>query len=770
MKRQIFIVLFFSIATLPMMVSAQDFTPVILQSIEIESDAGNPVDTYEEVKAITGIRAKFVDSGPYINQDYLDNKFATFAKDSTAVEFFDRLNRWGGLIYGDSPDFTSFMAAHFYLEAGWMPEDVWQADGRMTPKDNLDFDDYKRTDYPHNKSYFLCLDSAYQYIKPFAKPDPNAVSCEKFRDFCEYEPNGPCRRKVEEDDPDNPGEKIVIEPDKHDETVPNIHEELITAILEPDQLAPGNPMIENQSGMCFDLTFKDRTPPIINCQGGKFPELGKPPKFGEPPEFGMPSTTGDWYKVKGLKITDNSGGKIGTSILLGKIDTSPSITWESEEQWIVDKPCVIESGYDTDHIIMPNACHGFMNYTVYAWDRHGNLNPGEAKIHDDDPKHCYGLGNTVVGNVNVDFSGKLIDTDLSDDPNNARGWPIKVEFPNVENSDDTHIGEPTSTLNSDFRRGQGLINIRDNDLPNIVIRLESVKDRSRIFFPPITPTSDPDFRIIPSTKYKSSGPTKDMNTQDYIDFLLLDKDMPIESIDNINYQTSKLEDGSQDIYFRVIDIIPSPVMHPSEKDLLVSRYKTQPDSEFIRRHFRLECYEESDTRVSDGGPELDQETFGKRNSYGERVVALLELPGNLGMIQEDVEYLIDVWADDNIKWANIEGDKKLEEIIPIPSGIKTGNISVAVPNQYPPAHHRAVFDSQQSVNGGLRVVFREPTPDGDISDEKSLLDRKFPFVEVEAIDHAGFKRSIRLYLRITNENPNIRVIDRKHEKNRDPQE
>lgn len=730
--------------------AADSFIESILNSVIMTTDFGAPVDTFEDVDPITGIRATFSDSGPMTSQGEISSKFQGFARKSTADEFFGRLNSSGGLIFSTGNfDFSSFLADHFYLDSGYMTLDedsgtrTWSSES-LAPAGDLTFSDYERTGRPHERIYYLCLDADYEYIRNFPQPPPNSLSCDDHRQFCDYPP---CKRKEEEPDPASAGAMIVTQEEEHNGTEKNIYKELAELIL--DNRVSAAAVMENQ-GPKFELKFKDRTPPRIDgCVDGDFPELG----------VDNPATSGDWYKVEGLRITDNSGGKIGTALLLGKIDTAPMATWANEENWILEKPSIIESGDATDHVIMPNSCHGVMRYTVYAWDKHGNLNPGDPKIREDDPEYCYGLGNTVIGGVNVDFAGELIDINLSKHPVNAKEWPIKVEFRKAEDFDDAYVGELTAKLNSDFRRGQGFVNIRDNDLPNIVIRIESVKDGSRIFFPPVIPNGDPDFSIIQSTKYKPGAAPADMNVGDYVDFLGPPTAIP--------FLSSRIADGSQDLYFRIVDIFPSDVMQQSEKDLLLSKYKLQPDPEFIRKHFRLESYDQSDTLETNGAPDLDVQTFGKRNSFGRRVVALLELPSNKGMIQEDVEYLIDVWTDDNIKWATIDSSgQKLDNIVAIPTGVQNGEITVEIPNQYPRASYRTPLDSQESVNGKLRVVFREPTPDGAGSDENDLINKRFPFIDVRATDYAGLERSIRLYLRITNENPNIRVLDRKHEQNR----
>ncbi len=754
MKRLMCLCLFlFLIVFITAAVNAQNFTKSMLQYVEMTTDFDNPVNTFEDVTPITGIRAQFSDTGPFINKATIDSKlceFGNFAKKAAADNFFNKLNLYSGLIYSETePDFSSFLASHFYLDAGH--EKIYD-DGRPRswhsvfsyPRQDLTFSNYGNTTNPHGRVYSYCIRSSFKYIQPFPQPPLNSVSCEDCRPLCNYPP---CVRKKVGEDPASAGVMITLQEEKHEQTEPNIYKDLKSMITLLD--APK--LVEKESGIGFTMTFKDRTPPRIEgCVDGDFPELGAV----------KPATSGDWFKVEGLKIIDNSGGKVGTALLLGKIDTSPVSVWADEEKWILEKPRVVQSGAETDQVIMPNSCHGAMRYTMYAWDSSGNVNPGDPNIIEDAPKLCYGLGNTVVGNSNVDFDGNWIDKDLDVDPRQARGWPIKVEFRKEEFFDGPYIKSLENKLNSNFRRGQGFVNIEDNDLPNIVIRLESVKDGSRIFFPPVIPDGDPDFSIMPSKHYKSGSGPGDKNVSDYTDFLGPTTEIP--------YLTSKIADGSQEMYFRIVDIFPSRVMAVSDQDLLFNKYIRQPDPEFIRKHFRLESYDQSDTREADGKPDLDVETFGKRNSFGRRVVAVLETPDHKGLIQEDVEYLIDVWTDDNIKWATIDASgQKLDSVVSIPSGIRDGEMVVEIPNQYPRASYRVPIGEQDSVNGKLRVVFREPTPTDVVgANDIELSSKKFPYIEVKVTDYAGFERSIKLFLRITNENPNIRVLDRKHEQNR----
>jgi hypothetical protein len=78
--------------------------------------------------------------------------------------------------------------------------------------------------------------------------------------------------------------------------------------------------------------------------------------------------------------------------------------------------------------------------------------------------------------------------------------------------------------------------------------------------------------------------------------------------------------------------------------------------------------------------------------------------------------------------------------------------------------HKIPLDPAVATTPEFKVVFREPTPPGGKDEESFYLNKKFPFIEVTAADFAGLTRKIRLYLRISNENPNIRIIESQHEK------
>ncbi|GAB4267078.1 MAG: hypothetical protein Kow0029_01320 [Candidatus Rifleibacteriota bacterium] len=725
---KLFTVLMVVLGSMSQAASADPFSLSILSASGFTSDFGNPVDTYEDVDEITGIGPRPVGPVPLVrNVDV--NAFHLPVKAATGKAFIDKINLTGGRILYN-PGFSIFLKHYMYIEAGgfdkygkWFSRSILSGfPVNYDPKND-----------PHVIEFFLCLKGGWDYIPPFSY-DPDAKSCDVNRDLCDYPP---CIKEEKEDgDEDGDGipNEVKVEEEHHQPTN-NVYKDLASVVY--GKVIKGAKVEKNSSGMVFKMIFKDRTPPTIEgCVDGKFPELGKD----------KPATTGDWYKIEGLKIKDNDSHKIGTCICFGKIDLFPSSSWLDSEKWEKEEPFrEFDVSKDVDYVILPNICYGAMRYSVFAWDSHGLLNPGDPMIENDKPENCYGLQRPPAGSEN-----------LGRDPAEAKPWPPELTLTFADSSDITSIDG--SKINPDDRRGEGILNITDNDLPNVVIKIWSVKDKSAVFFPPIM---EPDkLPILASSDYKKDAPEIEgitKNTKDYSDFISLD-------IGGGAVYTRNLIDKDKNLYFKIIDIKPSPVMDPAEVGEL-ERFKNpsgEEDDNFIRKNFRLEDYSESDT-TTEGVPVVgDPETFGARNGFGGEVVAVLEKP-----LQEDVEYFVSVWADDNVKWSTKdESGKLLDKIISIPTGIKAGEFSLSVPNQYPTAFYKQPLDPSSSVSRPIKVVFREPTRTGGTKDEKFYLDNKFPFIEVTASDFVGNTRKIKLYLRVSNENPNIRILERQHEKKR----
>lgn len=733
-KKYLFIGILFilnmAVTNQPVCAQADPFSLKVLSMAELGSDLGkNNIDTYEDVSTITGIRPMFSGTGPMLTPGYLNGNFNGVVKEDKGRELLNKIALNNGAVYKEK-NFYDFLMDHFYLDSGYFNDDLvplW-----MDQKVAAFPYDYNPGTRPHQKRFHLCISGGFEYIPDSSSLAPDAKSCDTNKNLCDYPP---CKREEKEDvngDGDEDDPEDIVQHEEHHQTTNNVYTNLGNTLHGLRRSGIGVEM--NSSGINYILTFKDRTPPTIEgCVDGKFPELGAL----------KPATTGDWYKVEGLKISDNASKKIGTCMVLGKIDKFPSSTWSAEENWIAEPPRVIDSGSETDYVIMPNACHGVMRYSIFAWDDNGLVNPGEPGIVENKPEICYGLRNSPV-------------PDLGVDPLQAVGWPI------VATITDTLDNIDMTAINPGERRGEGLVHIRDNDLPNIIIRIESCKDGKRTYFPPLMPPGA--LPIFNCTEFNKADADPDGNAKVFKKFV---GETPEDA-----FNTLKLADPNLGLplYFRVLGIKPRNVlavgdlgMHADEISRLED-FKDAAKERFLREHFRLEDYNKSDT-LTDGTPDTNPLTFGARNGMGGEVTALLELPGG-SPIQEDVEYKIDVWADDNVKWATIDAGSVLEKIIPIPTGVVSGEILVEIPNQFPRATHRASFDKNKSVNGDLTVVFREPTPNVPVKGENDLIAAKFPFIEVKATDFAGLTRKIRLYLRVSNENPEIRVLERSHEKNK----
>ncbi|MDD3147318.1 MAG: hypothetical protein PHD82_08455, partial [Candidatus Riflebacteria bacterium] len=342
-------------------VSAVDpFGKYLLSLAELGSKYGSPVDTYEDVKKITDIRPYFSGIGPIIGSGELHSQYNKVIKEADGKAFLAKINSTGGMVYKDKT-FGGFLAEHLYLDSGSYDDlHVWH-DKKIMP-DDMPYD-YDPGNRPHEKKYYLCLLKDWQYLPVSDELEPDAKSCEKNRDWC-TEPD--CKKGKQEDineDGDFDDPEDINESDKHDRTKNNVYTEL-GRLLEKKAVNVTTDIDMDTSGIEFTMHFKDRTPLIDGCVDNEFPELGKT----------NPATTGDWYQIQGLKITDNKSKYVGTSLVLGIIDKYPTGDWKKEENWKVEPPRKLKSGDDTDYVILPNSCHGVMRYSVFAWDESGNVN------------------------------------------------------------------------------------------------------------------------------------------------------------------------------------------------------------------------------------------------------------------------------------------------------------------------------------------------------------------------------------------------------------
>ena len=721
---------------------------------------GNVVSTYEDVGDI-----------PF--EPNFDGATLSSFKDSDLpswVETYQQarsaLNIDPGTLY--NCEGSGFISSHFFMDSGQMDASGNWNHGTVLSNNSIEGYNFTPLGFPYSDpstnggqkpgstpQFHFCLSGTFDYIRE----SPVALASSIY--------GGPrvryCRR-------------CGINPDCE-------HTPII--LVYPKGTVSLGAYVENCSGLSSgryaQIIYKDRTPPWIidwDQMNKRFPTLG------DSDEESKRFYTGDYHKMDELEITDNSANMVGVRVLLGKRDACPRgfDNWQDKEEWddTSSEPQLVEltgdpdlKGKLDDIVIQPNICYGYMRYSVFAQeanvssdealteDKLENLNPGCATIEEDKPEICYGLPDTDERYE-----------DLGDNPGSAKPWPYRPDSPNTIS---------INAIRGDQRvKGQeGFIRIFDNDLPNIMIRLTSKKNEDQLFFPPNT--------LIGNS---SSGDENDDN--DIVTGLLDSSDSIDGYANNVqayndfcNGNTNGLcvhnlmardpvliQEKDLSPYFTIFSLTPSKYANDEDKRNM-SRFIGNSDKVFIAKHFRLEDQLYSDTDEK-GDPDTSINNIGKRNGTWEECVALIGVGSPAIIIQEDVEYDLDVWVDDSVKWANARTGFGLREpdprTISIPTGVVSGKVTIDIPNQYPavvkkeyPLNNYGDSGLRTNFNKVCKVVFREPTITGvPIASIQDLEKNKFPSIEVEATDYAGNTRKIKLFIVVTNEKAYIRTLQRKH--------
>ncbi|NLI77171.1 MAG: hypothetical protein GX442_12110 [Candidatus Riflebacteria bacterium] len=486
----------------------------------------------------------------------------------------------------------------------------------------------------------------------------------------------------------------------------------------------------------FKIVYRDRTPPRIYLQGDDTPQDQFPQLGGAPDASGicppLTATTGDFYSPVNLVATDNSGDKIFSCFGIGRLSgpTAPGPYGTPPEDWEFIGSIGVTLPGETlaSHVFLPNDCLGEMKYTVFAWDLRGVLNPGEPRIEEDHPEVCYMIRGPHSGE------------DLVTDPRTAQPFPYKAPVP-----------PPTDMALLDINRritdGEGIIWVDDNDRPNVIIRVRSMRDPDDVlFFPPVSVAS---LQTISDTMVPDD---------DYSRFIegasILVEDMPDGFTPDFELLKLGLDDPSDPralmpktecAWAWKFGIEPQPYGEPA------------PDPEFVRKNFRLENFAASDNDLQGNPIVADEKTFGERNGFGKSATLAYKKP-----LVEDVEYEITVWAEDNVHYMNNWDGHSMTSPF---SGVRRGQIDVEVPNQVPPVRIHREWIQDQFKAEPLRVVLREPTtnkPDRSMTD--ATLRAGYPSVSVKVEDHRGNERALTVFFEVTDEKTRIRVLEQKHKK------
>ena len=738
-------------------VYAQAFVADFLAKMRvIDGGDGRTLDTYEDTDPVT--------FDPYGANNTTIKLFKISSIPEGYVSMAEGKKWMNTVIAGSvaSEDYSSvsdLLMDKFYLDFGSEQNGVWvsRAIGKAGPADAASIEglphQYSESGQPKSQRFYLCMNGGYEYVVNSTPYSPDAISCNVCQRLCNNCPE----RTIPGTNNVTAGRRIPDRVVVNHRYAYNIYENFRENLLAHTEMVTARDIAGRDSGQFVQINYADRTPPrILDCDNDKLPGLGNEPDI---------ITTGDWCLAKGLKLKDNRAKVLKAKIVLGKIDEDfvpvQGSRWVNQEDWNTTNTqapdTVLINQEDEEHgkygeiqtTLIPNTNLGYMNYSVFAQDTEvddnefptendeGNFNPGCATIVEDSPETCYGLPDGP---------------DLDKTPGRAK------PFPHSARSNDSNKLQIESARGDD-RIHTGLIKITDNDLPNLLIRITSAKDGSQIFFPPCMPQGE--LPIVCSPDY-NNGINSNTNVQEYNSFVG-------PSIkDECNYQT--VQASCKDPYYTIFDITSSKYMNANDASIRNQLLKNT-DKDVINMQIRLEDQTESDTDTN-GQPKYttDNGGIGIRNGTWERIVAFVGPQTNSPIVlQEDVEYSIDFWFDDNVKWGNVYS---LSDVNPIdnteayPTGVKSGEVTVNIPNQLPPVvNSRRSFDAaRSSVATGLKLVFREPTKnDIEITSIEDLENNKFPSIEAKIEDYSGNTRTIKLYFRVLDEKAAIRTLERKHE-------
>lgn len=511
-------------------------------------------------------------------------------------------------------------------------------------------------------------------------------------------------------------------------------------------------------GLSFTINLRDRTPPVVTFEPDPAMLVGGLADYQIPGAWpvmcegnGNRATTGDNCRLQGLKITDNSGKDCWTWFAIGVVTSPPGPlqTWLDVEQWGMcgDEPSMVPSGGPAKAFFIPNMVHGFMRYSLFAWDtsrESGNLNPGDPGINGLSPDDCYGL-NTSYPHHPVNDSSKGVSPGLGKTHDLTA---VQMEFPYALGTFPASLADVDPSLLN--KAAAGLIQVRDNDRPNLLLRVTCLRDvgpgRQVLFFPPATTTHF---------------------TTDDVNFGVFTADSPVP--DPLGAVAGKLD-------------VLSVNMANLHGDGATTGYETWASKfvgamalpTFLNRNFRLEDFMCSDTDPNGVLITGTEDTFGERHGFGAEATILCREP-----LIEDVEYELQFWAEDNVKWVG-----KAPPSISLPpgvtdppdppgpipagphSGISRGMMKVVIPNQSPPVNvTRLMQPPYQFLSEPFRVVFREPTP-LLMPDNPAFSLTRLPSVTVEVEDMAGLTRRLTVHFLVRDEKSRVRIIERQHLKSR----
>lgn len=671
-----------------------------LSGIKIfENEDGRYIETFEDVDINFNPFQERNKQYPIVNKSTIPEGKVTKA---TAQKYFKDFSSHA-VLTDEEISFKDFMNEHFGLS-------FRENDIELYRLVNFPVTQYINT--PGTSTFYLCMDSDYEYVK-------------KFKQF----------------NPDYSVGKNVF--------YTNFKQKLFdhSTIEEAEE-------VDNKDNH-IDVYCKDRTPPVID-----FPILnGNGGNDGNTPNLKRSiCTTSDWFEMPDVTITDNSVKELYGRYSFGRINEClmDGEAWIDKEKW--DNPENIQkvnNGIFKD-VVAFYPIDGYIRYSIFAKeggpDGKGNLNPSIPNILEDRPDICYGYAN-IRENKDVESSNddssvnENMDLDLGSTPSTAKDWIDK---------------RPISGI-AEKGKVAKYLKINDNDAPNIIIRVTNVTTGAQIFFPPCLATSS--LRINNSTLYKSlRGVT---NEEEYNTF--------VENLGaSYNYKSIQKAPFLRPYY--TIYSIDDKTIKTEQTDSYIHRLLVNNDVEFINQNVRVEDYFYSDTNSDGTKTSIIQHVgeLGRRNGTFVDMVAMLENNGDF-VFQTGEEYKLDVWLDDNVKWTNLDFDDNTMRISSIDSisdtvrvyytGITKGIIRVDIPKQKGEEElenlsvERTV-DTTRAINGDITFKLRKETPYVyDFKVPEDIEKHKFPSITVDVEDSSTLRRRIKLFFRVKDRNLPLRILE-----------
>jgi hypothetical protein len=619
------------------------------------------------------------------------------------------------------------------------------------------------TDFPNNyfankpgsHTLYLRMDDNYKYVQNFKKFSPDAISCRSDRSLCDESCEYTHKYKNK------------------------IYSEFRNKLISKSKLEDADEIYNKKN--YIKLSLKKRTPVAITFDGKIAEEKNDFPVLGGDISYDA-CTSGDWYLTpEGILIGEENPPIYHAKFSFGRFGECPENDedWKNAENW-TNLENIVEINYgnfDEKIVGIPyfrdvvrfRPFDGFIRYSIFA--KEGDVD-GKSPVNP----------SVIVQENRPDIGyGYLTAGDLGNTPETAKDWPLKK-----------NLGEISGKGFQD-----GLIRVYDNDKPNIIIRITNVETDEQMFFPPCLASSACELTI--SKTYKSvCGPNKN-NKDDYDYFVQnLGPDYNYDVLSKVPAFTP---------YYTIYSIDDQNIKTATEKSY-IDRLLLNKDVKFINENVRVEDYFASD-KDEKGQPTFKifkKGSFGKRRGTCSNMVALFENKGSF-RFKTGVEYKLDVWTDDNVKWTNIEyeegfdggpemhyekvrntgiiphsgttfkssdsanyGDLSVQLMIGKPklldkakvfdTGIKKGIIKLNIPNESENLNEEQNINISKHINGDIYFTLKDPTPpEYNLKTVEELEKKGFPSITVVAEDFAGLKRTLRLFFRVNDRNLDVKVLE-----------